>query len=98
MLRLHDTRTRRTEPVVPQGARVLRMYTCGPTVYRPAHVGNLRAYVFADLVRRVAERRGLRVIACQNVTDVGHLTDDADDGEDKVLAQARREGRSPLEV
>ncbi|ETK31140.1 cysteine--tRNA ligase [Microbispora sp. ATCC PTA-5024] len=98
MLRLHDTRTRRTEPVVPQGARVLRMYTCGPTVYRPAHVGNLRAYVFADLVRRVAERRGLRVIACQNVTDVGHLTDDADEGEDKVLAQARREGRSPLEV
>ncbi|MEW9529200.1 cysteine--tRNA ligase [Microbispora sp. NPDC049125] len=101
MLRLYDTRARQVEPVVPQGARILRMYTCGPTVYRHAHVGNLRSYLLADLIRRVAERKGLRVVTCRNVTDVGHLVDDSDTdpaGEDKVLAQARRESRSALEI
>ncbi|GIH27278.1 cysteine--tRNA ligase [Acrocarpospora phusangensis] len=101
MLRLYDTRHRQVEPILPVGARVLRMYTCGPTVYRYAHVGNLRSYLFADLVRRVVERRGVRAVVCRNITDVGHLVDDAEIdplGEDKVLAAARAEGRSPLEV
>ncbi|GAA5077342.1 cysteinyl-tRNA synthetase [Thermocatellispora tengchongensis] len=101
MLRLYDTRHRQVEEIVPGGRRVLRMYTCGPTVYRYAHVGNMRSYVLADLIRRVTERHGVRVIACRNVTDVGHLVDDAEidpTGEDKVLAQARQEGRSALEV
>ncbi|MGW4639381.1 cysteine--tRNA ligase [Sphaerisporangium sp. NPDC004334] len=101
MLRLYDTRSRRLEPIVPENGRVVRVYTCGPTVYRFAHVGNLRSYLLPDLIRRVLERHHVRSVVCQNITDVGHLVDDdAIDptGEDKVLAQARREGRSALEI
>ena len=102
MFRLYDTMTRRPEVIEPARRGLLRMYTCGPTVYRSAHVGNLRSYLLADLIRRNAEHRHhLAVLACQNITDVGHLTgDDASDssGEDKVLAQARAEGRTPLEL
>ncbi len=79
----------------------LRMYACGPTVYRCAHVGNLRSYLLADLIRRAAELRGLQVMLCQNITDVGHLTDDEGidpAGEDKMLAQARSEGKPALEI
>ncbi len=79
----------------------LRLYACGPTVYRYAHVGNLRSYLLPDLIRRVAERRGLQVTVGQNITDVGHLADDAEidpGGEDKVLAQARAEGKPALEI
>ncbi|MEU4831496.1 cysteine--tRNA ligase [Streptosporangium sp. NPDC023615] len=101
MLRLYDTRNRRIEQIVPEGSRSLRMYSCGPTVYRSAHVGNLRSYLLSDLIRRVSERQRVRVVVCRNITDVGHLVDDTEidaSGEDKVLAQARAEGRSPLEV
>jgi cysteinyl-tRNA synthetase len=101
MLRLYDTKARRVEPIVPAGARAMRMYTCGPTVYRYAHVGNLRSYLLSDLIRRVAERHSIRTVVCQNITDVGHLVDDAESdatGEDKILRQARTEGRSPLEI
>ncbi|MFB4279396.1 cysteine--tRNA ligase [Nonomuraea sp. MTCD27] len=98
MLRIYDTRARQVEEIA--AGRALRMYTCGPTVYRRAHVGNLRTYLLSDLIRRVLERRRVRVLACRNITDVGHLVDDSsdDEGEDKVLAQARAEGRSPLEL
>jgi cysteinyl-tRNA synthetase len=71
------------------------MYTCGPTVYRYAHVGNLRTYLLSDLIRRVLERRRTRVLACQNITDVGHLTDS---GVDKVVEQTQAEGRSVREL
>ncbi|GAA4202252.1 cysteine--tRNA ligase [Streptosporangium oxazolinicum] len=101
MLSLYDTRNRRVERIVPEGTRSLRMYTCGPTVYRSAHVGNLRSYLLSDLIRRVSERQGVRVVVCRNITDVGHLVDDAEidpSGEDKILAQARAEGRSALEI
>ncbi|MFI6904192.1 cysteine--tRNA ligase [Nonomuraea sp. NPDC050394] len=97
MLRIYDTRTRKVEPVTPT-AGVVRMYSCGPTVYRFAHVGNLRTYLLSDLIRRVLAARRVRVRACQNITDVGHLVDDAEIGEDKVLTQARAEGRSTLDV
>ena len=66
MVRLYDTRSRQVEDVLPARGRVLRMYTCGPTVYRFAHVGNLRSYLLADLIRRMAERSGVRVMACRN--------------------------------
>lgn len=101
MLRLYDTRTRQVAPIEPARRGSLRMYSCGPTVYRPAHVGNLRSYLLADLIRRTAERHQLRVVSCQNITDVGHLADDGETdpaGEDKVIAQARAEGRSALDV
>jgi cysteinyl-tRNA synthetase len=102
VLTLYDTRTRTPEPIVPAARGLLRMYTCGPTVYRFAHVGNLRSYLLADLIRRTAEtRHNLTVLTCQNITDVGHLADDTEidpAGEDKVLAQARAEGKGALEL
>ncbi|MFI7707073.1 cysteine--tRNA ligase [Nonomuraea sp. NPDC049480] len=94
MLRIYDTRARQVEELAP--GRALRMYTCGPTVYRYAHVGNLRTYVLSDLIRRVLERRRVRVLACQNITDVGHLAEDS--GVDKVVQQAQAEGRSVREL
>ncbi len=101
MLRLYDTRTRQVEPIEPTRRGALRMYTCGPTVYRPAHVGNLRSYLLADLIRRTAAAGRLLVTSCLNITDVGHLADDSGPdpaGEDKMIAQARTEGISPLEL
>lgn len=101
MFRLYDTRHRQVEEIAPARRGQLRMYTCGPTVYRFAHVGNLRAYLLSDLIRRNAERHGLAVVACENITDVGHLADDGEidpGGEDKVLAQARAEGKSALQI
>jgi len=99
VFRLYDTRTRQAEPITGARRGELRMYTCGPTVYRYAHLGNLRSYLLSDLVRRTAERRKLTVVSGQNITDVGHLADDSEidpQGEDKVLAQARAEGMSAL--
>jgi cysteinyl-tRNA synthetase len=101
MVRLYDTRTRQPEPIAVARRGELRMYTCGPTVYRAAHVGNLRSYLLSDLIRRVAERHGLTAIVCQNITDVGHLADDGEidpEGEDKILTQARAEGTTALEL
>jgi cysteinyl-tRNA synthetase len=101
VFRLYDTRQRSVAEITPARRGELRMYACGPTVYRFAHVGNMRTFLLPDLIRRNAERHGWSVIVCQNITDVGHLADDNEpdaDGEDKVLAQARAEGKSALEV
>jgi len=73
-------------------------YSCGPTVYLPQHLGNMRAYVFVDSLRRALEFNGYRVRHVMNVTDVGHMTGDVDEGEDKIEKTARAEGKSPLEV
>ena len=96
-----DTRTRRVEPIEPATPGLLTVYACGPTVYRYAHVGNLRTFLLTDLLRRTAEQHGLRVRLVQNITDVGHMQDDTgidDAGEDKLLAQAKLEDRSPFAV
>lgn len=78
---------------------VVRMYNCGPTVYNRAHIGNFRAYLFADLLRRWLETLGYEVRQVMNITDVGHYTDDdEDEGEDKLEAQARRTGRDPWKI
>jgi len=101
MFRLYDTRLREVTEIQPAGRGQLRMYACGPTVYRFAHLGNLRAFLLPDLIRRNAERHGLSVIVCQNITDVGHLADDTESdarGEDKILAEARAENKSALEI
>ena len=71
--RLYNTLTRQVEPFAPADGRTVRMYTCGPTVYRYAHVGNLRSYLLADLIRRVLLHHGLDVFHVKNITDVGHL-------------------------
>ncbi len=100
-----DTRTRSVEEIHPSTPGLLSVYACGPTVYRYAHVGNLRTFLLTDLIRRTAELLGLQVRLVQNITDVGHLQDDTvdssavdADGEDKLLAQARLEGRDPFAV
>jgi cysteinyl-tRNA synthetase len=99
MLRVTNTLTRAKEPVSPHAPGRVRMYTCGPTVYRYMHVGNLRSFLLADLVRRALEVEGLEVEQVQNVTDVGHMTDEEfDRGEDKMLVSAQLEDRSPAEI
>jgi cysteinyl-tRNA synthetase len=101
VLRLTDTRTRAVEQIVPATPGLLKVYACGPTVYRYAHVGNLRTFLLTDLIRRTVEVHGLRVQLVQNITDVGHLQDDSavdSTGEDKLLAQARLEDKSPFVI
>ncbi|MEY4137063.1 MAG: hypothetical protein RL205_1191 [Actinomycetota bacterium] len=108
-MHLYDTKARSVVPIVPARAGFLSMYACGPTVYRDAHVGNMRTFLLPDLIRRAAEAEGLQVRLVQNITDVGHMADDTGlgdggvdegqgDGDDKVLAQAAREGRGALAV
>jgi len=97
-LELYDSRTRRQERFEPLEPGHARVYSCGPTVYSPQHIGNLRPYLFADLLRRALVAEGLRVTHVVNVTDVGHLTDDADAGEDKMELAARRSGRRASEI
>jgi len=98
-IRLHNTLTRRVEPVVAAHEGEIRMYTCGPTVYRPVHVGNLRSYLLADWLRRTFELFGYRVTHVKNITDVGHMRQDAvDRGEDKVLAAAVAAGKTPMQL
>jgi cysteinyl-tRNA synthetase len=96
-----DTRTRAVEPITPAVPGLLTVYACGPTVYRYAHVGNLRTFLLTDLIKRTAELHGLQVRLVQNITDVGHLQDDTNldsDGEDKLLAQARLEDKDPFAI
>jgi cysteinyl-tRNA synthetase len=95
---LYNSLGRREEEFVPIEEGRVGLYACGPTVYHYAHVGNLRTYLFEDVLRRVLERAGYDVRHVMNVTDVGHLTSDADEGDDKMLAGARRERRSVWEV
>jgi cysteinyl-tRNA synthetase len=97
-LTFHNTLTKRREPFQPIEPGIVRMYNCGPTVYGRAHIGNFRSYLFADVLRRWLEYRGFEVRQVMNITDVGHLTDDADDGEDKLEVQARKEGRDPWQI
>jgi cysteinyl-tRNA synthetase len=98
VLRLFNTRTRRIEAFAPIDARQVAMYCCGPTVYNYAHVGNLRTYVFEDVLRRTLELFGHSVVHVMNITDVGHLQSDADTGDDKMELAARREQRSPWDI
>jgi cysteinyl-tRNA synthetase len=96
MLRLHNTLTRTVEPVRPLVPGAVSMYSCGPTVYRPVHIGNLRSFLLGDLIRRALEWTGVTVRQVMNITDVGHMTDDIyDRGEDKMLLAAADEGLSP---
>ncbi|MGE5460008.1 MAG: class I tRNA ligase family protein, partial [Solirubrobacterales bacterium] len=98
-MRLYNTLTRRLDEVVPVDDRHVRMYTCGPTVYRYAHIGNLRTFLLADLVRRGLEFEGYRVTQVLNITDVGHMTDDTSDaGRDRMDIAVADEGLTPLEI
>jgi cysteinyl-tRNA synthetase len=97
-LNLYNTRSRRKEEFEPLRPGEVRVYHCGPTVYNYAHIGNFRAFIFADVLRRYLEYRGFRVTQVMNLTDVGHMVHDADRGEDKVEAQARAEKKDPWQI
>ncbi|HEY7969208.1 MAG TPA: cysteine--tRNA ligase [Candidatus Limnocylindrales bacterium] len=98
-LHLRNTLTRTVEPVEAADGQTFRMYSCGPTVYRYAHVGNLRTFLLADLVRRVVLYHGIPVLHVQNVTDVGHLRDERfDRGEDRMLVAAGLEHKTTAEI
>lgn len=97
-VRLYNTMGRQVEEFVPREPGKVGLYCCGPTVYNYAHIGNLRTYVFEDILRRVLERNGYALTHVMNVTDVGHLTDDADEGEDKMLVGARERGMTVWQI
>jgi cysteinyl-tRNA synthetase len=97
-MKLHNTLGRKTEEFKPATDKLVTLYTCGPTVYDYAHIGNWRSFVFDDTLRRVLESNGYEVKHIMNITDVGHLTSDADEGRDKLEAGAEREGKSVWEV
>lgn len=98
MIKLYNTLSRTVEPFEPIYRTEATLYTCGPTVYDFAHIGNLRTYIFEDILRRVLEYNGFEVTHAMNITDVGHLVGDGDEGEDKMDKGAKREGKHPLEI
>lgn len=97
-LKLFNTLSREKEVFRPIDEKEVRIYTCGPTVYYFAHVGNLRSYLFMDNLRRVLKYNGYNLRHAMNITDVGHLESDADEGEDKMAKAARREHKDPYEI
>jgi cysteinyl-tRNA synthetase len=94
----YNTMTRRKEEFVPMEPGKVRMYCCGLTVYNYPHIGNLRTYVFEDILRRAIRFNGYDLLHIQNVTDVGHMTTDEDAGDDKMEVAAKRENKSPWEI
>ena len=95
---LYNTLTRNKEVFKPIEEKKAKIYSCGPTVYNFAHIGNLRAYLFMDTLRRVLKYNGYTLTHAMNITDVGHLVSDADEGEDKMLKAARRENKDPFQI
>lgn len=98
-MNIYNTLTRSVEEIVPREANKIGMYSCGPTVYRYIHIGNLRTFTMADWMRRAFEYRGYEVLHVKNITDVGHMRQEmVDRGEDKMIAQARKEGKTSLQI
>ena len=97
-MEVYNTLTREKEELKPKNEGKISMYSCGPTVYNYAHIGNLRAYLFMDNLRRVLKYNGYKLNHVMNITDVGHLVSDADDGEDKMMKASRRENKDPFEI
>jgi cysteinyl-tRNA synthetase len=98
-MKIYNTLTRRIEDIRPLEHGKIKMYSCGPTVYRYIHIGNLRTFTMADWIRRTFEYRGYEVLHVKNITDVGHMRQEmVDRGEDKILAQARKEGKTALQI
>ena len=95
---LYNSATRKREEFVPINPDLVSMYTCGPTVYHFAHIGNLRSYIMEDILEKYLRYSGYNVKRVMNITDVGHLTSDADEGEDKMLKGAKREHKSVMEI
>ena len=97
-IKLYNTLTHSKEKFVPIDKNEIKIYSCGPTVYGYAHIGNFRTYVFMDNLRRMFKYNGYNLKHVMNITDVGHLTSDADTGEDKMEKAAKKEGKNPYEI
>ena len=97
-MKLYNTLTKKIEEFIPNEEGKVKMYTCGPTVYHYAHIGNLRTYIFEDILEKGLEFVGYDVTRAMNITDVGHLTSDGDTGEDKMAKGAAREGKTVYEI
>ncbi len=97
-MQIYNSLTRTKEELIPIDAGKIRMYTCGPTVYHFAHIGNLRSYIMEDILDKYLRYSGLEVDRVMNITDVGHLTSDGDEGEDKMLKGAQREHKTVMQI
>ena len=97
-MQLYNSATRRKDELIPNEPGKIKMYTCGPTVYHFAHIGNLRTYIMEDVLEKYLRFTGLDVLRVMNITDVGHLSSDGDTGEDKMLKGAKREKKTVMEI
>lgn len=97
-MKLYNTETRKIEEFIPWQENKVGMYTCGPTVYSYAHIGNLRTYIMEDVLEKTLRMLGYNVTRVMNITDVGHLSSDADTGEDKMVKSAKKENKSVLDI
>ena len=97
-MKLYNTLNKKVEEFIPNKPNEVKMYTCGPTVYHYAHIGNLRTYISEDILEKTLKYIGYDVKRCMNITDVGHLVGDGDTGEDKMLVATKRENKSAYEV
>lgn len=97
-LYFYNTLTKQKEKFEPLDSKEVRIYSCGPTVYKDATIGNMRTNIFQDILRRVLRYNGYKIKHVMNITDVGHLVSDGDEGEDKMLKSAREEHKTPLEI
>lgn len=97
-MNIYNTLTKKIEKIVPNEEGKIAMYTCGPTVYHFAHIGNLRSYIMEDVLEKALRYEGYDVKRVMNITDVGHLSSDADEGEDKMLKGAKREHKTVMEI
>ena len=95
---LYNTKTKKIEEFIPWNKDKVTMYTCGPTVYHYAHIGNLRSYIMEDILEKTLNYIGYNVKRCMNITDVGHLSSDADTGDDKMVKSAKQEHKTVLEI
>ena len=97
-IKFYNTLTKQKEKFIPLNDDIVKIYSCGPTVYKNATIGNMRTNIFQDVLRRVLKYNGYKLKHVMNITDVGHLVSDGDEGEDKMLKSAREENKSPLEI
>ncbi len=97
-MKLYNTLTRKVEEFIPWEEGIVKMYTCGPTVYSFAHIGNLRTYIMEDILEKTLRFLGYDVTRVMNITDVGHLTSDADTGDDKMVSSAKKEHKTVLDI
>lgn len=95
---LYNSLTKTKELFVPHDAQVVKMYTCGPTVYHFAHIGNLRTYIMEDVLEKTLRYSGYNVVRAMNITDIGHLSSDSDTGDDKMIMGAKRENKTVQEL